>query len=175
MFVFNIFKAIFKCSCLPLSLYLNSNYTLENGSKIKNDRIKLEDIIIDQNNYSLDNVSWYSNYQLLYRKLEGSIALYDFLNDSHKILASNSNLARFKIEKFSLSPNNRYILICFDLRRHYTYSYRASYAIYDTANNEINIIKLPETKKYNEDDDQQWTYIEWGPQGTQMVSFLCLN
>lgn len=68
------------------------------------------------------------------------------------------------MEKFSLSNDNKLVLLVHDIKPINKYGYKARYKIYDTKNSAISSITVPGLK-----DDHQIDYVDWGPSGTQMV------
>lgn len=69
------------------------------------------------------------------------------------------------MEKFSLSNDNKYALLVYDIKPINKYDYKAHYKIYDTTNSAIYPINGPGIK-----NDHSIDYIDWGPIGTQLVS-----
>lgn len=62
------------------------------NDKIKNERLKLEDVLEQQQQQCSPNETWISNTELIYLDSEGSLMIYDISTKWKTILASNASL-----------------------------------------------------------------------------------
>lgn len=121
-------------------------------------------------------------------------------NAHHDLLICQT---RFKVEKYTLSPDHRYFLLVHDITSRNTYSIRAKFKIYDTKNSYIFPLNTSSHDHHNyhtsshnhgssssssssgspsssalfsphDFGEYDLQHVEWGPRGSQMVCILIL-
>ncbi|XP_074599103.1 inactive dipeptidyl peptidase 10-like [Brevipalpus obovatus] len=152
---------LFICSIITAAIFIVS--PLYGESKSKNERFKLEEVILDGYERIDSNVTWISSNKIVFRDSDGTVKS-QVVSEWGEILASNASLARLKISKYSLSNDGKYLLLVHDLKPTNRYGYKAQYKIYSTINSEIKPLTIPGMP-----NDITIDYAEWGPTGTQML------
>ncbi|XP_019472975.1 inactive dipeptidyl peptidase 10-like [Meleagris gallopavo] len=72
------------------------------------------------------------------------------------------NEVTFKASKYSVSPDLRFVLLAYDVKQVFHYSYTASYVIYNIHTREVWELNPPEV------EDSVLQYAAWGVQGQQL-------
>uniref|UniRef100_A0A672P2M6 Inactive dipeptidyl peptidase 10-like n=1 Tax=Sinocyclocheilus grahami TaxID=75366 RepID=A0A672P2M6_SINGR len=75
----------------------------------------------------------------------------------------NTTFTEFKASKFVVSPDLKYILLAYDVRKVYRYSYLASYLIYNIQTREVHELNPPEVS------DCVLQFASWGNHDQQLV------
>uniref|UniRef100_A0A8B9KQ49 Dipeptidylpeptidase IV N-terminal domain-containing protein n=1 Tax=Astyanax mexicanus TaxID=7994 RepID=A0A8B9KQ49_ASTMX len=71
--------------------------------------------------------------------------------------------ATFKASKFAVSPDLNYVLLTYDIKKVYHYSFLASYLIYNLRTREVHELNPPEVS------DSVLQFASWGVQGQQLI------
>ncbi|KAK9410565.1 inactive dipeptidyl peptidase 10, partial [Crotalus adamanteus] len=69
----------------------------------------------------------------------------------------------FKASRYSVSPDLRYVLLAYDIKQVFHYSYTASYVIYNIQTREVWELNPPEV------EDSVLQYAAWGVQDQQLI------
>ncbi|XP_058644014.1 inactive dipeptidyl peptidase 10-like isoform X3 [Onychostoma macrolepis] len=83
--------------------------------------------------------------------------------NQEEVLMKNTTFAEFKASKFAVSPDLNYVLLAYDVREVYRYSYLASYLIYNIQTREVHELNPPEVS------DCVLQFASWGNHGQQLV------
>nr|DBA19510.1 TPA: hypothetical protein GDO54_015338 [Pyxicephalus adspersus] len=78
-------------------------------------------------------------------------------------LLENSTFVTFKASQYSVSPDLRYVLLAYDVKQIFHYSFTASYVIYNIHTREVWELNPPEV------EDSVLQYAAWGVQGQQLI------
>ncbi|CAM4599977.1 unnamed protein product [Leuciscus chuanchicus] len=86
---------------------------------------------------------WVSDYRLVYRDRDGDLKMLNMETNQTEVMMKNSTFAVFKASKLSVSPDLNYVLLAYDVRKVYRYSYLASYLIYNlqTRSSEVRVTR----------------------------------
>jgi len=146
--------ALISGAILLLSPHLNGVDKLE--------KVTLEDVLFGRFPNNGSNATWISDNEIIYRDLDGTIFLYDIETDWRTVLASNFSLARFQVEKYTLSADKKFFLLVHDITSRRTYSSTGKYKIYDTKNSFISSV--------NTTPGFEVQFATWGPRGSQLLT-----
>ncbi|XP_016334758.1 inactive dipeptidyl peptidase 10-like [Sinocyclocheilus anshuiensis] len=74
---------------------------------------------------------WVSAQRLVYKDRDGHLKILNMEINQTEVLMKNTTFAEFEASKFVVSPDLKYVLLAYDVRKVYRYSYLASYLIYN--------------------------------------------
>ncbi|XP_067137376.1 inactive dipeptidyl peptidase 10-like isoform X2 [Centruroides vittatus] len=134
----------------------------EEEPRVKNPKFNLEEVLTGDSIPRRFNGSWISDKEVLFQDGDGFLVLYNADTDTTTILMSNVTFKQYKVEKYSLSPDRKFILIVKDIQKVFRYSYKAKFGIYS-------IIKQRVFSLIPDDPEAELQYAAWGRQGSQMV------
>ncbi|KAF8793998.1 Inactive dipeptidyl peptidase 10 like protein [Argiope bruennichi] len=126
-------------------------------------RINLADVLSKEFEPRIFNGSWISDDQLVFRDKDGHLILYSIRMKSSKRILHNAVFKENRVQKYSMSADQKYVLLVYDLNRIYRYSFDARYKIYDLENKRI--YHLWPLNKFGE----KISLATWGPKGNQMA------
>lgn len=72
------------------------------------------------------------------------------------------------MQKYSVSADRKYVLLAYALKPRNSFSFRAKYKVYNTANAQITQLKVKNMANENEVVDE-FDHVEFGPRGNQLV------
>ncbi|XP_014233663.1 dipeptidyl aminopeptidase-like protein 6 [Trichogramma pretiosum] len=118
----------------------------DESSRIKGQRLKLSDVLYGELTPLLFNGTWVNHRQICYRDTWGGVSLLDVSssNFSSINLVHDNVFKRFTPAKFSLSPDQKFLLIAHNMKQLFRYSYLAQYTVYDLASGATVAIKIQE-------------------------------
>lgn len=88
------------------SLLLATVYSDQNA---KNERLKLEEVILDGYTRKASNITWKSSREIVYQDSDGNLMNYDIHDGWKSILASNASVVRLLL-LFKFQPKTKPIL-----------------------------------------------------------------
>ncbi|XP_048050704.1 inactive dipeptidyl peptidase 10-like isoform X1 [Megalobrama amblycephala] len=106
---------------------------------------------------------WVTAHRLVYRDRDGDLKMLNMETNQTEVLMKNSTFAVFKASKFAVSPDLNYVLLAYDVRKVYRYSYLASYLIFNLQTREVHELNPPEVS------DCVLQFASWGIHGQQLV------
>ncbi|CAB0033619.1 unnamed protein product [Trichogramma brassicae] len=142
----------------------------DESSRIKGQRLKLSDVLYGDLTPLLFNGTWVNHRQICYRDTWGGVSLLDVSssNFSSISLVHDNVFKRFTPAKFSLSPDQKFLLIAHNMKQLFRYSYLAQYTVYDLASGATVAIKIQE----NGPGGGGQPYLlsaRWTPRGHKLV------
>ncbi|XP_073675195.1 uncharacterized protein abi3bpa, partial [Garra rufa] len=150
----------FVLSLIGLSIFLlskgNAHHTLESC-------LTLDDLFSSElQDHDLE-AQWVSDQQLIYKDRHGDLKMLNMETNHTEVLMKNTTFTEFKASKSAVSPDLNYVLLAYDVRKVYRYSYLASYLIYNLQTREVHELNPPEVS------DCVLQFASWGNHGQQLV------
>uniref|UniRef100_A0A8D0CHN9 Dipeptidyl peptidase like 10 n=1 Tax=Scleropages formosus TaxID=113540 RepID=A0A8D0CHN9_SCLFO len=147
------------CSLITMSVILLTPDT-SGGSDTKlcvDDLFKPTFIVRDP------EAKWISESEVVYRNHDGHVIKFNVATNETDILLKNNTFISFKVAKYSISPDLRYVLFAYDVKQVYRYSVTASYIIYNIHTREVWELNPPEVP------NSVLQHAAWGVQGQQLM------
>lgn len=148
------------CSLITMSVILLTPADNPAGSDTKltvEDLFKAEFIVHDP------EAKWFNDTEVIYRNRDGHVIKFNILTNETDIVLSNTTFVNFKVAKYSISPDLKYVLFAYDVKQVYRHSYMASYSIYNLHTRELWVLDPPEVQ------NSVLQYAAWGVQGQQLI------
>ncbi|XP_028248756.1 inactive dipeptidyl peptidase 10-like [Parambassis ranga] len=101
--------------------------------------------------------------EILFRSWDGDVIKVNTNSNTTEILLKNTTFATFKASKFAVSPDLNFVLLGYDVKQVYHYSFLASYLIYNLYTREVRELNPPEVS------DSVLQFASWGVQGQQLM------
>uniref|UniRef100_A0A8C2AUW5 Dipeptidylpeptidase IV N-terminal domain-containing protein n=1 Tax=Cyprinus carpio TaxID=7962 RepID=A0A8C2AUW5_CYPCA len=125
--------------------------------------LTLDDLFSSElQNHDLE-AQWVSAQRLVYKDRHGDLKMLNMETNQTDVLMKNTTFAEFKASKFAVSPDLKYVLLAYDVRKVYRYSYLASYLIYNLQTREVHELNPPEVS------DCVLQFASWGNHSQQLV------
>ncbi|KAK7154623.1 hypothetical protein R3I94_007828 [Phoxinus phoxinus] len=150
----------FVLSLIGLSIFLLSTGDPHHGL---GSCLTLDDLFSSELQDQDLEAQWVSAYRLVYRDRDGDLKMLNMETNQTEVMMKNSTFAVFKASKLSVSPDLNYVLLAYDVRKVYRYSYLASYLIYNLQTREVHELNPPEVS------DCVLQFASWGNHGQQLV------
>ncbi|XP_063073810.1 inactive dipeptidyl peptidase 10-like [Engraulis encrasicolus] len=148
------------CSLITMSVIVLTPPDNSGGS---NSKLTVEDLFKPEFTINDPEAKWISEAEVLYKNQEGNVVKFNFVSNQTEVLLKNSTFAAFKVAKYSVSPDMKYVLFAYDVKPVYTYSYTASYIIYNILTREVWELNPPEVH------DSVLQFADWGVNGQQLI------
>ncbi|XP_048455190.1 inactive dipeptidyl peptidase 10-like [Rhincodon typus] len=148
------------CSLITISVIL---LTPDDTSKTADARLTLDDLFKIEFKIRDPEVKWIKDAEVVYRTRDGHVIKLNIVTNETTVLLENSTFVVFKATKYSVSPDLRFVLLAYDVKQVYHYSYTASYIIYDIHTREVRELNPPEVA------NSVLQYAAWGIAGQQLV------
>ncbi|XP_055494791.1 inactive dipeptidyl peptidase 10-like [Leucoraja erinacea] len=148
------------CSLITISVIL---LTPDDTLKTADARLSLDDLFRIEFTAHDPEVKWINDAELVYRARDGHVIKLNIVTNETTVLLENSTFVTFKATKYSVSPDLRFVLLAYDVKQVFHYSYTASYAIYDIHTREVRELNPPEVA------NSVLQHAAWGKTGQQLV------
>nr|XP_015199530.1 PREDICTED: inactive dipeptidyl peptidase 10-like isoform X1 [Lepisosteus oculatus] len=126
-------------------------------------RLTLEDLESKDFRVHDPMVAWLNDHELTLRTREGHVIKHNVNTNQVSTLVENGTFINLKATRFQVSPDQRFVLLAYNVQPVYSQSFTASYAIYNVGTGEISELNPPEVKP------SVLQFAAWGPQGNQLV------
>ncbi|XP_021054373.1 inactive dipeptidyl peptidase 10 isoform X1 [Mus pahari] len=148
------------CSLITMSVILLTPDELTNSSETK---LSLEELL--GKGFGLHNpeARWINDTVVVYKTNNGHVMKLNAESNASTLLLDNSTFVTFKASRHSLSPDLKYVLLAYDVKQIFHYSFTASYLIYNIHTGEVWELNPPEV------EDSVLQYAAWGVQGQQLI------
>lgn len=127
--------------------------------KVTGRRLTLDDVLDKSLQPQRFNGSWISGDELVFLDESGGISVLDCNTRKQKSLVSNYTLKQWDIDRFWLSPDQKFVLIKHDTRQVYRHSTLAKYTVYDVVKGSSK--QLTPNPEQSAQPDLNW--VSWIP------------
>uniref|UniRef100_A0A8C5LCS5 Dipeptidylpeptidase 10 n=1 Tax=Jaculus jaculus TaxID=51337 RepID=A0A8C5LCS5_JACJA len=148
------------CSLITMSVILLTPDELTNSSET---RLSLEDLFRKDFVTHNPEARWINDTDVVYKNETGHVIKLNIETNATTLLLENTTFVTFKASRHSVSPDLMYVLLAYDVKQIFHYSYTASYVIYNIHTREVWELNPPEV------EDSVLQYAAWGVQGQQLV------
>ncbi|XP_039611334.1 inactive dipeptidyl peptidase 10-like isoform X1 [Polypterus senegalus] len=148
------------CSLITMSVIL---LTPEETTKRSETKLSFEDLF--KSNFTIldPEAKWISDTEVVYKNRDGHVLKFNVETNETRILLENTTFVTFIVAKYQVSPDLRYVLLAYDVKQVYRYSFTASYVIYNIHTREVWELNPPEV------EDSVLQHAAWGMQGQQLI------
>ncbi|RZF33294.1 hypothetical protein LSTR_LSTR007639 [Laodelphax striatellus] len=137
----------------------------DEGPRVKGARLRLQDVLSHELNPLRHNGSWISGDEFIFRDEWGGISIYNAANLTSKVIMSNQTFRRMNLVKFSMSPDQKYIMLVHNVQKLFRHSFLALYSIHDVAG----MITYPLLVTPDDSDHPYLLHAEWTPRGHALL------
>ncbi|EHH22464.1 hypothetical protein EGK_05735, partial [Macaca mulatta] len=148
------------CSLITMSVILLTPDELTNSSET---RLSLEDLFRKDFVLHDPEARWINDTDVVYKSENGHVIKLNIETNATTLLLENTTFVTFKASRHSVSPDLKYVLLAYDVKQIFHYSYTASYVIYNIHTREVWELNPPEV------EDSVLQYAAWGVQGQQLI------
>ncbi|XP_053553981.1 inactive dipeptidyl peptidase 10, partial [Bombina bombina] len=148
------------CSLITLSVILLSPDEMSNSSETI---LTLEDLFRKEFTVHNPEPRWIRDHEVVYKNRDGYVIKLNVETNDTTILLENATFVTFKASRYSVSPDLRYVLLAYDVKQVFHYSFTASYEIFNIHTREVWELNPPEV------EDSVLQYAAWGVQGQQLI------
>uniref|UniRef100_A0A4W2HRU2 Dipeptidyl peptidase like 10 n=1 Tax=Bos indicus x Bos taurus TaxID=30522 RepID=A0A4W2HRU2_BOBOX len=148
------------CSLITMSVILLTPDELTNSSET---RLSLEDLFRKDFVLHDPEARWINDTDVVYKSENGHVIKLNIETNTTTLLLENTTFVTFKASRHSVSPDLKYVLLAYDVKQIFHYSYTASYVIYNIHTREVWELNPPEV------EDSVLQYAAWGVQGQQLI------
>ncbi|XP_034550115.1 inactive dipeptidyl peptidase 10-like isoform X1 [Notolabrus celidotus] len=147
-------------SLIGLSIVLLSK---DDSGKLFGSQLTLDDLF--QRNFQIHNpdAKWVNDDEIIFRNWDGDVLMANIHNNETEVLLKNTTFATFKASKFAVSPDLNFVLLGYDVKQIYQYSFLASYLIYNLYTREVRELNPPEVS------DSVLQFASWGVHAQQLI------
>ncbi|KAK2849925.1 hypothetical protein Q7C36_008708 [Tachysurus vachellii] len=147
-------------SLISLSIFFLSK---DDGSKALKSHLTLDDLFLKDFQVQAPEVQWISAVEIIYKSRDGNIMKANIKTNQTELLMKNTTFVTFKASKVAVSPDLNYVLLTYDIKKVYRYSFLASYLIYNLHTREVHELNPPEVS------DSVLQFASWGVWGQQLI------
>ncbi|XP_012506535.1 PREDICTED: inactive dipeptidyl peptidase 10 [Propithecus coquereli] len=126
-------------------------------------RLSLEDLFRKEFVLHDPEARWINDTEVVYKSENGHVIKLNIETNATTLLLENTTFVTFKASRHSVSPDLKYVLLAYDVKQIFHYSYTASYVIYNIHTREVWELNPPEV------EDSVLQYAAWGVQGQQLI------
>ncbi|XP_068165208.1 inactive dipeptidyl peptidase 10-like isoform X2 [Antennarius striatus] len=148
------------CSLITMSVVVLTPAELPGSSR---SRMTVADLYKPEFSVHDPEATWISDSEVVYRNRDGHVIKFDYALNETEVILSNSTFVAFKVVKYSLSADLKYVLFAYDVKQVYRYSYTASYIVYNIYTREVWELNPPEVH------NAVLQHAAWGRQGQQLI------
>ncbi|XP_075687132.1 LOW QUALITY PROTEIN: inactive dipeptidyl peptidase 10 [Rhinoderma darwinii] len=148
------------CSLITMSVIL---LTPDETSNAPEKILTLDDLF--RKEFSIHNPEprWINEHEIVYKSRDGYVFKLNTETNDTTTLLENATFVTFKASRYSLSPDQRYVLLAYDVKQVFHYSFTGSYVIYNIHTREVWELNPPEV------EDSVLQHAAWGVQGQQLL------
>uniref|UniRef100_A0A3Q3H019 Dipeptidyl peptidase like 10 n=1 Tax=Labrus bergylta TaxID=56723 RepID=A0A3Q3H019_9LABR len=148
------------CSLITMSVIVLTPADSQTGSDTK---LMVEDLFKPEFQVHDPEAKWINDSEVIYRNTDGHVIRFNILTNETEIVLTNTTFVNFNVDKYSVSPDLKYVLFAYDVKQVYRHSYMASYTIYNIHTREVWELDPPEVV------NSVLQYAAWGVQGQQLI------
>ncbi|XP_060784806.1 inactive dipeptidyl peptidase 10-like [Neoarius graeffei] len=147
-------------SLISLSIFFLSK---DGGTKALKSHLTLDDLFLRDFQVQAPEVQWISAVEIIYRSRDGNVMKANIHTKQTELLMKNTTFVTFKASKVAVSPDLNYVLLTYDIKKVYQFSFFASYLIYNLHTREVHELNPPEVS------DSVLQFASWGVWGQQLI------
>ncbi|CAB1327954.1 unnamed protein product, partial [Coregonus sp. 'balchen'] len=148
------------CSLITMSVFVLTPVELPGAA---NSRLTVLDLFKPEFSVHDPEARWISDSEVLYRNRDGHVIKFNFALNETEIVLRNSIFVSFKVAKYSLSPDMKYVLFAYEVKQVYRHSYTASYIVYNIHTREVWELNPPEVQ------NAVLQHAAWGVKRQQLI------
>ncbi|KAI1899380.1 hypothetical protein AGOR_G00061180 [Albula goreensis] len=148
------------CSLITMSVILLTPADTTAGSDTK---LTVEDLFKPEFVTHDPEPRWISEMEVVYRNRDGHVIKFNVATNKTEVLLKNTTFVSYKVTKYSVSPDLKYVLFAYDVKQVYRHSYTASYMTYNIQTSEVWQLNPPEVP------NSVLQHAAWGVQGQQLI------
>eukprot|EP00063_Salmo_salar_P032315 XP_014007150.1 PREDICTED: inactive dipeptidyl peptidase 10-like isoform X1 [Salmo salar] len=148
------------CSLITMSVFVLTPVELPG---VANSRLTVLDLFKPEFSVHNPEARWISDSEVLYRNRDGHVMKFNFALNETEMILRNSTFVSFKVAKYSLSPDMKYVLFAYEVKQVYRHSYTASYIVYNIHTREVWELNPPEVQ------NAVLQHAAWGVKGQQLI------
>ncbi|KAM9364846.1 inactive dipeptidyl peptidase 10-like [Pholidichthys leucotaenia] len=147
-------------SLIGLAIILLSK---DGGGKRFGSPLTVDDLFEKSFQIHSPDAKWINEEEVIFQSWDGDVFKVNTRNNETQLLLKNTTFATFKASKFAVSPDLNFVLLGYDVKQVYRYSFLASYLIYNLYTREVRELNPPEVS------DSVLQFASWGVQGQQLL------
>uniref|UniRef100_A0AAZ3PYX5 Dipeptidylpeptidase IV N-terminal domain-containing protein n=1 Tax=Oncorhynchus tshawytscha TaxID=74940 RepID=A0AAZ3PYX5_ONCTS len=147
-------------SLIGLAIVLLSK---NDGAKSLGTQLTLDDLFQREFQVHDPDAKWINDEEIIFRSWDGDVFKANTQSNETDLLLKNTTFATFKASKFAVSPDLNFVLLGYDVKQVYRYSFLASYLIYNLHTREVQELNPPEVS------DSVLQFASWGVRDQQLV------
>uniref|UniRef100_A0A8C7V3M6 Uncharacterized protein n=1 Tax=Oncorhynchus mykiss TaxID=8022 RepID=A0A8C7V3M6_ONCMY len=145
------------CSLITMSVFVLTPGTVPN----RGPRDLME--FICREHFTKNVLYPFTDSEVLYRNRDGHVIKFNFALNETEMILRNSTFVSFKVAKYSLSPDMKYVLFAYEVKQVYRHSYTAAYIVYNIHTREVWELNPPEVQ------NAVLQHAAWGVKGQQLI------
>ncbi|XP_035250449.1 inactive dipeptidyl peptidase 10-like [Anguilla anguilla] len=147
-------------SLIGLAIVLLSK---DDNSKSLGTKLTLDDLFEKDFQVHDPDAKWINDEEIVLRTRDGDVLKTNIQSNQTELLLKNTTFATFKASKFLVSPDFNFVLLGYDVKQVFRYSFLASYLIYNLHTREVQELNPPEVA------NSVLQFASWGIRGQQLV------
>jgi len=107
------------CSIIGATVYYFNPQIIEFGRQTRKERILLDEIVYGVFAPRTFNGTWLSDNELMYRDSLGNLVIMNVSSpeEAPKIIVANYTFQQYYAQKYSLSPDRKYLLLVYNIKK----------------------------------------------------------